>query len=91
MAYVAGRVQDCETGHGLGAVLTTNVEGLGTTDNDGFFHTYNAYPGYTVTAGAYGYLEKTYVFKATDIQAGWVTICLNINPEGESGGASVSW
>jgi hypothetical protein len=76
MAFVQGRVQDCDTGAGLGATLTDNVGNLGSTDTNGFWSTNVAYPGYHLTAGAYAHVPKTHVFTTADIQAGWVTICL---------------
>jgi hypothetical protein len=90
MAFVQGRVQDCETGAGLSAVLTDNVGSSGSTDANGFWTTYSAYPGYQLTAGAYAHEQKTHVFTVADIQAGWVTICL-VGGVVEEGGAFVSW
>jgi hypothetical protein len=82
MAFVQGRVQACIGGAGIYSNLQDNVGNLATTDLQGFWYTNVAYPGYTLRAFQRpSWLDKTVVFTQADINAGWVTICLNDNPD----------
>jgi hypothetical protein len=86
MAFVQGRIQRCADGQGIYANLSDNVGNISTTDLYGFWHSYYAYPGYTLNVGAAGYFGKTYMLSNADVSAGWVTICLEARPAENTGG-----
>lgn len=90
MAYVAGRLERCDNGQGLGnATLADNSGHFSSTDLNGYWYTYVAYPGYRLTASFPGMLTKQTPFTQSDVNSGWLTICLDVDPnyqEPRSGG-----
>lgn len=87
MAYIQGRVQRCDNGNGIYATLTDNFGNITTTDVYGLFYSYLAYPGYRITASASPYHRKDHYVTQSEIDAGWVTICLDkAHPQNSDGG-----
>ena len=86
MAYIEGRVQRCDNGNGIYATLTDNFGNIATTDVYGLFYSTLAYPGYRLTASAGGYYAKDHFVTQAEINAGWVTICLDRRPPSGDGG-----
>lgn len=79
MAFLAGRVETCDTGIGIFTAVVSdnqNPRSIAAVDANGGWWTTLAYPGYRVTAGAPGYNPKTVVITEEDIKRGSVIICL---------------
>jgi hypothetical protein len=81
MAFVTGIVQRSSDNHPLGnATLADNLGNISSTDLNGGWYTYIAYPGYMVTASFPGLITKSTVFTAEEIASGWITILLDVPP-----------
>jgi hypothetical protein len=89
MAYIQGRVQRCDNGNGINATISDNFGNIAATDIYGLFQSSLAYPGYRLTAGAYGMTPKDHYVTQAEISVAWVTICLDEAPSTGGGGGGI--